>query len=77
MAKRPKRKSPALTSRPLGELISADRRVLDVLDRHGVSFCAGCFLTLTSPLEKVAAYHAVPDKVRFLSDLARALKRGR
>lgn len=74
MAKRPKRKSPTLTSRPLGELISANHRVLEVLDRHGISFCAGCFLTLTSPLEKVAAYHAVPDLKGFLSDLKRALK---
>lgn len=49
-------------------------KVLKVLDRHGVTFCAGCYLTLTSPLEKAAAYHAVPDLKRFLKDLEKALK---
>lgn len=75
MAKKPKRKPAGLKSKRLGALISADGRVLKVLDKHGVSFCAGCYLTLTSPLEKVAAYHAVPDRGKFLVDLAKAVKR--
>jgi len=48
-------------------------KVLKVLDKHGVTFCAGCYLTLSSPVEKAAAYHAVPDTAKFLKDLEKAL----
>jgi hypothetical protein len=44
-------------------------RVLAVLSRHGVYVDAGTFVTLSAPLEKVAAYHAVPDKKKFLAEL--------
>jgi hypothetical protein len=54
----------------LFELLKKDQaRVLAVLSRHGVYVDAGTFVTLSAPLEKVAAYHAVPDKKKFLSDL--------
>ena len=54
----------------LFELLRKDRaRVLAVLSRHGVYFDAGTFITLSAPLEKVAAYHAVPDKKKFLAEL--------
>ena len=54
----------------LFELLKKDQaRVLAVLSRHGVYFDAGTFITLSAPLEKVAAYHAVPDKKKFLADL--------
>lgn len=49
--------------------------VLEVLDRHGVHFCAGCYLTFSSPLEKAASYHAVPNTKKFLKELRRALGR--
>ncbi|MBI3564582.1 MAG: hypothetical protein HY079_05225 [Elusimicrobia bacterium] len=52
------------------ELLKKDQdRVLAVLSRHGVYIDAGTFVTLAAPLEKVAAYHAVPDKKRFLKEL--------
>lgn len=57
----------------LADLIAKHPALLEVLDRHGVSFCAGCFLTLTSPLDRVAAYHAVPDRKKFLADVEKAL----
>lgn len=57
---------------PLGSLISP--AVLRVLDKHGVTFCAGCYLTLFSAPEKAAVYHAVPDVEAFLRDLARAAR---
>ena len=54
----------------LFELLKKDQaRVLAVLSRHGVYFDAGTFITLSAPLDKVAAYHAVPDKKKFLADL--------
>ena len=54
----------------LFELLKKDRaRVLAVLSRHGVYFDTGTFITLSAPLEKVAAYHAVPDKKKFLAEL--------
>ncbi|MDE2143493.1 MAG: hypothetical protein KGJ84_13890 [Elusimicrobia bacterium] len=54
----------------LFELLKKDQaRVLAVLSRHGVYIDPGTFVTLSVPLEKVAAYHAVPDKKKFLHDL--------
>ncbi|MFI5361594.1 MAG: hypothetical protein ACHQ49_06465 [Elusimicrobiota bacterium] len=54
----------------LFELLRKDQaRVLAVLSRHGVCFDAGTFITMSAPLEKVAAYHAVPDKKKFLAEL--------
>ena len=63
-----------LGSRLLGPLIGKGGKVLKVLDKHGIVFCPGCYLTLFSPLKKVAAYHAVPDARKFLADLRRALE---
>ncbi len=59
----------------LGALIGGDREVLAVLDKHGVTFCAGCYLTLFATPRKAALYHAVPDVGAFLEDLERAVKR--
>jgi hypothetical protein len=56
----------------LGALIEGNKAVLEVLDKHGVTFCAGCFITLFSSPEKAAAYHAVPDVKAFLRDLRAA-----
>lgn len=67
-----KRKQAPLTSQTLLRLVQEHPAVLKVLDKHGVTFCAGCFITLASPLEKAAAYHAVPDLKAFLRDLCRA-----
>jgi hypothetical protein len=57
----------------LGELIGANRKVLAVLDKHGITFCAGCYLTLFASPQKAAAYHGVPDVEKFMADLRRAL----
>ena len=54
----------------LFELLKKDpARVFAVLSRHGVYLDAGTFITLSVPLEKVAAYHAVPDRKKFLAEL--------
>ena len=67
-----KRRARRLTGPALGMLIRDFPRLLKVLDKHGVTFCAGCYITLMSPAEKAASYHAVPDIKRFLRDVARA-----
>lgn len=71
MAKRKHGRAAVRKRQPrLVDLLLKDRaRVLRVLESHGVYFDPGTFLTLTAPLEKVAAYHAVPDKERLLRDL--------
>lgn len=77
MAPKSKPKKGAKTARKalrLGDLPLSDPRVLKVLDRHGVHLCAGCMMTLTATLGKVAAYHAVPDAEAFIRDLKRAIK---
>ena len=54
----------------LMDLLKKDpKRVLSVLHKHGVYFDAGTYLTLIATLDKVAAYHAVPNRKKFLSDL--------
>ncbi len=61
--------------RTLGSLIGENPRVLKVLDRYGIVFCPGCYLTLFSTPAKAAAYHAVEDKKAFLEDLDHLLSR--
>ncbi len=60
----------------LGPLLKGNPALLKVLDRHGVTFCGGCYLTLFASLEKAAAYHAVGDKGKFLADVKKALRAG-
>lgn len=72
MARRQHRKP--LTKKKAGptllDLLQKDHnRVLSVLEKHGVYFDPGTYITLTAPLEKAAAYHAVPNRAKFLRDL--------
>lgn len=60
-----KKKQPILL-----DLLRKDQaRVLSVLHKHGVYFDAGTFITMMATLDKVAAYHAVPNRRKFLADL--------
>lgn len=72
--RRPAKTSGALARRTLLSVIQRNPNVLEVLHDHGVHFCSGCYLTLSAPLAKAAAWHAVPDIERFLKDVERALK---
>lgn len=74
MAGRRPRARRRLKQPPLGELIGRDPRVLELLDRYGITFCAGCYLTLYSSPERAAVYHAVPRPKRFVADLEALLK---
>jgi iron-sulfur cluster repair protein YtfE (RIC family) len=65
--------SGALKGTTLGALIGENPRVLKLLDRYGIVFCPGCYLTLFSTPAKAAAHHAVEDKKAFLKDLAHLL----
>ena len=71
MAKRKHGRVAARRAQPtLYDLLRRDKsQVLAVLRRHGVHIDPGTFITLSAPLEKAAAYHAVPDKKKFLRDL--------
>ncbi len=52
------------------DLLKKDQaRVMKVLRKHGVYFDAGTYITLLATLDKVAAYHAVPNKKKFFADL--------
>lgn len=53
----------------LAKLIEKHPKILPILDRYGISFCAGCFLTLTKTPQQAAAFHAVPDIKKFLEEL--------
>lgn len=53
----------------LATLLKRQPKLVRVLDRHGVHVCAGCILTLTSPVDRAAAYHGVPDIPAFLAAL--------
>ena len=60
-----KRKAPILL-----DLLKKDQaRVMSVLHKHGVYFDAGTFITMMATLDKVAAYHAVPNRKKFLAEL--------
>ena len=73
MARRRPRLDGPLKKVKLGDLIARDPRVLHVLDKHGVTFCAGCYLTLFASPQKAAVYHAVPKLKKFLADLTKVL----
>ena len=56
----------------LATLLRKHPKLLKVLHEHGIHFCAGCFLTLSSAPERAAAYHGVPDIPRFMKAVRRA-----
>ena len=67
--------SPAVGGRgrtDLATLLKRSPKLVKVLDRHGVHVCAGCILTLTSPVDRAAAFHGVPDIPAFLAALGLA-----
>jgi len=57
----------------LATLIAKHPRLVLLLHEHGINFCAGCYLTLSSDPERAAAYHGVPDVARFLRELDRVV----
>ncbi|HVC09539.1 MAG TPA: hypothetical protein VNH15_06335 [Elusimicrobiota bacterium] len=63
-----------LEKETLAALLRSHPEVLHVMEKHGVTFCAACYLTLFSPIGKVSGFHAVPDKKKFLADLRAAIR---
>ena len=59
----------------LFDLIRLHPEVLPILDHYGISFCAGCFLTLEKTPEQAAAYHGAPNAQKFIDDLSRAISK--
>lgn len=74
MARRRASKDRDLNRAVLGDLIGRSPKVLKLLDAYGITFCAGCYLTLFASPEKAAVYHAVPNPKKFLADLKRVLR---
>ncbi|MBI4347905.1 MAG: hypothetical protein HY553_13695 [Elusimicrobia bacterium] len=58
----------------LASLLKDQPKLVKVLERHGVHVCAGCLLTLTSPVDRAAAYHGVPNIPAFLAALGLGAK---
>ena len=70
MAKRKHGRTTKKKAPILFDLLKKDQaRVMSVLHKHGVYFDAGTYITMTATLDKVAAYHAVPNKKKFFADL--------
>lgn len=72
---RKRKRAPRVEGAPLGALIKENAQVLHLLDEYGITFCAGCYLTLFSTPERAAVYHAVPRPKKFLKDLEKVLKK--
>jgi len=60
---------PKATFKDLGDVLRQHPEAAEVLHKHGVHVCSGCYITFFSDPEKAAAYHAVPDIKKFISDL--------
>lgn len=58
------------------DAVLRDPAVAEVLADHGIVFCPGCYVLLTSTLEEAAAYNAVQNVPAFLRQLADALEHG-
>lgn len=58
-----------MSEKDLATLIRKHPRLIGLLHKHGIHFCAGCYLTLSSPPERAAAYHGVPDVKKFLKEV--------
>ena len=61
-----------MTQTDLATLIRKHPKVLKLLHEHGIYFCAGCYLTLSSEPQRAAAYHGVPNVREFMRQLQRA-----
>jgi iron-sulfur cluster repair protein YtfE (RIC family) len=57
------------------DLVMQVPQVAEVLARHGIVFCPGCYVALTSSVVKAAQYNAVQDVAGFLAELAEAVRR--
>lgn len=56
------------------DAVLQDPHVAEVLADHGIVFCSGCYVLLTSTLEEAAIYNAVQDVPAFLRQVADALE---
>ncbi|MBI4064039.1 MAG: hypothetical protein HY401_07025 [Elusimicrobia bacterium] len=74
MSNKEKREN-AVGKKSVGELLRRYPKLLSIFDDYGIHFCAGCFLTLTLPIQKAATYHAVPDVRQLLKDVGRQIKK--
>ncbi|PCI35521.1 MAG: hypothetical protein COB53_10935 [Elusimicrobia bacterium] len=65
---------PETKFRDLGDVIRAYPEAVELLHKHGIHTCSGCYITFFSEFEKAAAFHAVPDTKKFINDLKEFLE---
>jgi iron-sulfur cluster repair protein YtfE (RIC family) len=59
----------------VGEVVLKYPEAVEVFERHELTFCAGCFVTLFSEIEKAAGYAAVKDLDAMIADLKGLVER--
>ncbi|TCP56050.1 hypothetical protein EV586_103710 [Tumebacillus sp. BK434] len=59
----------------VGEVVHRYPEAVEVFDKHELTFCAGCYVTLFSELEKAAGYAAVQDLEEMICDLKALVER--
>jgi len=59
----------------VGDVVHAYPETKEIFEQHEMSFCAGCYVTLFSEIEKAAGYAAVKDVEGLISDLKRLVAR--
>jgi iron-sulfur cluster repair protein YtfE (RIC family) len=53
----------------VGEVMHRFPETIEVFEKHELSFCAGCYVTLFSEIEKAAGYAAIKDVDQLIDDL--------
>jgi len=53
----------------VGEVVHRFPETIEVFEHHELTFCAGCYVTLFSEIEKAAGYAAIQDVDQLIDDL--------
>ncbi|MFD2172122.1 hypothetical protein [Tumebacillus lipolyticus] len=59
----------------VGEVVRTVPEAVEVFEEHELTFCAGCYVTLFSTLERAAGYAAIKDLDRMIFDLQALVER--
>jgi iron-sulfur cluster repair protein YtfE (RIC family) len=53
----------------VGEVVHRFPEAVEVFEKHELSFCPSCYVTLFSEIEKAAGYAAIKDVDQLIDDL--------